>query len=280
MKKALLTIASGKDYEQLANLVLPRLHAYGNLHGYELIVLRDTEQNGRPGAWAKIPALLDHLGRYEIVLWIDIDVLILEVELDVGGEFREDADIGLVFHNAEYGDLPNTGVMLVRNTIASVTFFQHIWEQSDLVHHPWWENAAVIRLLGYHHPSIPTKEDTPNIAGLKVQRLPRTWNEISLSNFYRARFLHLAGFRNDLRFLIFSLILSAQLSGRDSGTVQEIGAAMDRVARDVQENLRKLDILRPSLFLSRLGPRIRKLRHRLYAQLNVAGNKVQHHSGD
>src|SRR4051812_42125690 len=52
---------------------------YCALHGYDLIIERQTLDPARPGVWSKILALIKHLERYEWVLWTDIDALIMDL---------------------------------------------------------------------------------------------------------------------------------------------------------------------------------------------------------
>ena len=41
----------------------------------------------------------------------------------------------------------NDGNILIRNTAWTRDFWKRVYDQDDLIYHPWWENAAVIKLL-------------------------------------------------------------------------------------------------------------------------------------
>jgi hypothetical protein len=49
--------------------------------------------------------------------------------------------------------------MMVRTGDDCAAFLDEVWAQEDLVDHPWWESAAISRLLGYElDPPRPVRE--------------------------------------------------------------------------------------------------------------------------
>ena len=60
-------------------------------------------------------------------------------------EIKKDKDIYLVKHGA----IPNTGMMLIKNTNFSKSLFKAVWNKEEFIYHKWWENAALNDLLGY-----------------------------------------------------------------------------------------------------------------------------------
>jgi len=72
------------------------------------------------------------------------------VDSDVRELIQGGKDLYMVRHSYDGKIIPNMGVILVRNCSWSREFFSSIWKCERYVHHPWWENAAALSLLGYH----------------------------------------------------------------------------------------------------------------------------------
>ena len=104
-----------------------------------------------------MPIVLDLLERYEWVFWIDADALIVEFSRDIVDELPESAFLGLVEHAYDGHRFPNTGVMIVRSSPVAREFWSEVWARTEYVDHPWWENAAVLSLLGYRVATWPRR---------------------------------------------------------------------------------------------------------------------------
>lgn len=156
MSRALITFAVG-EHEQLLELALPRFEAYADRHGYELET-RPPAMLLRPPSWHKVPLLLEALERHDEALWIDADVVIVDQELDVADEPPATAWQALVRHHTPDGEVPNGGVWLVRQGMQPV--LEAIWRRSRHRNHPWWEQAALMDLLGYRHAPAELVEPT------------------------------------------------------------------------------------------------------------------------
>jgi hypothetical protein len=71
-------------------------------------------------------------------------------------------------------------------------FLSEVWAQEDLLHHRWWENAAICRLLGYElDPPRPVRR-TDWLAGTKL--LSPRWNSIHDAPAAHARVRHYPGY--------------------------------------------------------------------------------------
>ena len=125
---------------------------YAQRHGYALHV-DDNAKCERPPAWHRvmlIPMLLDK--GHDYVLWLDADAIFVRFDRDIAEVITGEHDIYLAQHDhPEYKTkVPNTGVMLVRNSVWSRNLFTKLWTMNEYINHPWWENAAMIKTLGYH----------------------------------------------------------------------------------------------------------------------------------
>jgi len=150
VRKALATFATGPASE-LLTLALPTFQEYADRHGYELVVA-ECAADGRPPSWGKIPLLQRLLLAHEFVLWIDADALILDSSVDLETVVPRNAFQAFavpVCSGADGTISPNCGVWALRGGDRAQDFLTEVWAQADLIDHWWWEQAAVMRLLGW-----------------------------------------------------------------------------------------------------------------------------------
>lgn len=171
--------------QPLAAFTVPRMHAFAQTHGYEVRVIhRDDWQ--RPGGWIKTEAILTGLkDNFDFIFWIDIDALVVRRDVDVRTAAINGADLHMVWHGAMTSVLQgfdlepqyNAGVMLIRVTDWSRSFFGRVWEVGQLAH-PWRDQATILHLLGYDNliELGPERPDEPNRS--HVARLDSAWNAV------------------------------------------------------------------------------------------------------
>ena len=153
-RRVLCSLAVG-PYVDLLAISSITFQAYSALHGYDLRLCTDLLDGERPPAWSKIALVRDLLERYDEVLWVDADAIFLDISKDIADLLRPGKDLYLVEHVYEEDDSwrsANTGVFLVRASDWSRRFFERVWAAEQYIDHPWWENAAVLDLLGYELP--------------------------------------------------------------------------------------------------------------------------------
>jgi hypothetical protein len=209
--KALCSIGSG-PHEALLEISRATFAAYAQRHGYELITSTESDPR-RPPAWAKVPMLREALDSFELVLWIDADAVIVDGSEDIAGELDPERFLGLVRHGGL--QVPNTGVMLLRAGDRARDLLDQTWRATRLIHHPWWENAALLEALGYDlpgalepglrgrlhrltarvrgrepRPFAPARR-SPFMAG--TQFLPLEWNSVYLDRADTPRIVHCVG---------------------------------------------------------------------------------------
>lgn len=133
-----------------AALSRPGMEAYAARHGYDLCL--DHVPTLRPWSYAKIPLLIDLLGTYDEVLWLDADVLIRDGRWDIADFVPSDAAHALRVHHTYEGHVPNCGVwFLAKEALPLLDKVLALYDAYR--HHKWWEQGAVISLLG-EHPSF------------------------------------------------------------------------------------------------------------------------------
>lgn len=141
----ILTGWSGVLHAKMAAYTMPLLHAYAARHGHQFGCANLVGE--RPSSWMKVQAMHMALQSHERVAWIDCDVVVMNGEADVLAEIR-DGWQALVEHQTECGTVPNCGVWLV--TQAMLPVLEDMWNSGDDIGHPWWEQAALMRRMGYH----------------------------------------------------------------------------------------------------------------------------------
>lgn len=174
-RRAMATFGFGEHGEML-RVSLGTHAAYASRHRYDFFVPQKDFFAGfgdrRPPAWMKIPLLSGLLGQagYDEVLWIDADIAVLNHERDIA-EDCGDAPMHVVVHETADGGVPNTGVWHVRQAFADT--LMDIWNAPTFRRSEcWWEQAAVIHVLG----GDPDAEKVSVPAGPLWGELPYEWN--------------------------------------------------------------------------------------------------------
>jgi hypothetical protein len=178
-RRAICSFGAG-THRQLLSLSGQTFIAYGRRFGWDVVLSTETSlSRGRPAAWAKLQLVAELLGHYEDVFWIDADAVLIDLNRDIRAELVMGHDFHLIEHvlPGVPGGVPNTGVFLVHRSMWSRDFIQRLWQQEEFIDHNWWDNAALVKLLGYSmeppYPLVATTDDNARVA-----RLPLAWNSV------------------------------------------------------------------------------------------------------
>lgn len=186
MSRCLVTFGVG-PHADLLQIALPSFERFADRHGYELIVAEPVGI-ARPPSWWKVSVLQDALDTYDEALWVDADVVIVDDSDDL--DVPSDAWQALVEHRTADGDVPNLGVWYLRQPMGWV--LDEMWKLTDYMDHPWWEQAAMLELLGYDQLHRPVALDSPTELFTKTHWLETGWN-VHVNDVYktqRPRFMH------------------------------------------------------------------------------------------
>ena len=128
--------------------------AYAARHGYELRVHRSGFDASRPPAWSKIRFVLRELRGADWVVWMDADTLIADHARPLADFVSPDADLVIARH-AKPGLHANTGVFFLRNRLWSRLLLRHVYAQTHVIHHGWWEQMGLLLILdGYRFSRV------------------------------------------------------------------------------------------------------------------------------
>jgi len=194
---AIVTFAMGQHAAYLP-LIEPSLREYAHRYKYDVIIHSESADESRPPAWSKVKFLLEALANYDEIMWIDSDALLVDVSRDLKKDIQRKTEMAWAIHHIRGEDYPNSGVLFLRSTPRTSAFLAAVYEQEDLIDHPWWENAAMIRLLGYQSSKVDEgRVQTP--MDLNVQHLDWRWNSIRQAMEWPVRVRHFAGDAAEVR---------------------------------------------------------------------------------
>lgn len=180
MSDLLMTGWRGTDFAKMAAHTLPLMDSYAQRHGLECHCVNLASRQAAP-SWMKVPNIGAALNDYDRVLWIDADVVIVDSSENIFDWLEADAWQAVVEHETECGLVPNCGVWLV--TREMIPWLEFAWEKmrEAFADHPWWEQAAVMTMMGYDitltdgwpHSTLKAATELRD----RTQFLPPRWND-------------------------------------------------------------------------------------------------------
>ncbi len=170
MKTALLSLGIG-THARLLDIARPSFKAYADRHGYDYFEA-DPREIDRPASWYKVPAMIGLLDSYDTVIFCGADMVIVDGRTDLMSMIHPDAWQALVYHHTNDGEVPNCDMWVAKKAL--LPYLHQAWEQTDLIMHGWWEQAAMLRLMGYD--LSPARLIQANELTEHTQQLDSAWN--------------------------------------------------------------------------------------------------------
>ena len=189
MAKALLTFAAGR-YTELLDIVRPSFENYAAKHGYDYIERTpDLGAWPRHPSWFRVPILQELFKTYDEILILGCDVIILDDSKDIADDIPGHVWQAIVQHNSQWGMVPNADVWYMRREV--LPFIDQTWGLTQYLNHPWWEQAALLHLMGYDPSKFPLELKKATILHDKTHFLPLEWNSHeSIDRHESPRFAH------------------------------------------------------------------------------------------
>lgn len=137
----------------MLDIARPALERYAAAHRMDLHTPDIPDRFPRPASWFKVQ-LVDQLlwDGYETVVWVDADTLFVRFDRSIVDLSPRGHSLWMVKHRIEGRDylLPNCGVLVAHRDPRLTAFLAEVWRQEQWVTHPWWEQAAILSLLGWN----------------------------------------------------------------------------------------------------------------------------------
>lgn len=150
MKIAILTFAVGGDYKRAMEPGMASKRAYAARHGYTFLEGgEDVWDRTKPIPWSKIRFIQKYAKEYDYLFWSDGDVIITNPEKRLEDLLLPllPTDKDMLWCRDACGNLNNGNVLLRGRSAWVQDFLERAYNQPDLTHHIWWDNAAFIRLF-------------------------------------------------------------------------------------------------------------------------------------
>ena len=145
-------LATGRHRELMAESA-PSMVAYARRHDWSVVLTSEPLNGERPPSWGKLQLIRELMSTYEYVFWVDADAIIVDLDRDLLAEIDTAvSDIWFARHpqDRDPGATElNAGVFAVHSTDWSRRLLTEVWNAEQFIDHNWWENAALLDLLGY-----------------------------------------------------------------------------------------------------------------------------------
>lgn len=124
----------------------PNFMKYCQKHNYTFIGSNRRFDDRHP-SWARLPMILEIIARYDWVVWIDPDALIVDTNKKIEDYLSDDFS----FRISKTGVI-NHGVWFVKNSQLGIQILQDTYNQTQFIDHIWRENQACIHLFTNVYP--------------------------------------------------------------------------------------------------------------------------------
>lgn len=173
MRKIILSGYRGDLYEDMSKMTYPLIEKYAKKYNADCKLIK-FEETERPASWEKIPLIQNYLKEYDIVLWIDSDIVIINDSVDIFNLIQDDKIQYMVQHYVMDFVVPNAGMWMLKREM--LEYLDTIWNNNKYLNHGWWEQAALIELMGFE--VSPYRADLKNPTKLyhKTKLLEQKWN--------------------------------------------------------------------------------------------------------
>jgi len=141
MRIGVCSLAIGDAFKEAVKYGVRSKVLYCQKHGYDFIQDDSLTDHSRHLAWSKIPVILNYLTKYDYLVWVDADTLIMNPDKRLEDYIAMMADRELMYV-ASLGWV-NTGVMFIKNTPFMLEFFAETWGYTNEI---CWEQGAIDRL--------------------------------------------------------------------------------------------------------------------------------------
>ena len=214
-RKVVLCALGAGPHEELLHVAGPTFERWAQRHHYDLDIRRSSPTPERPPSWAKVSIITERLRTHDVVIWLDADAVVVDPTHDLSRCVSRRRPLALVAHRYNGQTVPNMGVFAVLSTRLTRRLMRDLWSMTQYVDHKWWENAALLDLLGYDISTEPIVQRRHTRLNRRVAWLDVAWNSIDLHASPVPIVKHYPGLSNDER----RRRMSDDVAGMDSSHV-------------------------------------------------------------
>jgi hypothetical protein len=198
-RKVVLCALGAGPHGELLHIAGPTFERWALRHHYDLDIRRSSPTPERPPSWAKVSIITERLRTHDVVIWLDADAVVVDPTHDLSRCVSRRRPLALVAHRYNGQTVPNMGVFAVLSTRLTRRLMRDLWSMTQYVDHKWWENAALLDLLGYDVSTEPIVQREPTHLNRRVAWLDVAWNSIDLHASPAPIVKHYPGLSNDER---------------------------------------------------------------------------------
>ena len=128
---------------------------YCKKYNIDIILSSTRKYIERNPAWERIPLILEHIDKYDYVIWIDADAFFYDDSENIINIINENLSKDFIFSKDIENKGINSGFIIIKNTQYSKDFLK-IWGYDPIVFknnpHPYWRDQGV--LLGMYYDNL------------------------------------------------------------------------------------------------------------------------------
>ncbi|WP_238537530.1 putative nucleotide-diphospho-sugar transferase [Sporolactobacillus vineae] len=170
------TSATGKMHQAELKIMKTTVEAYAKKYRMDTAFFTERFGADRPASWDKIIILYNLLKKYNLVMWMDSDAIFLDTRSDIRNELDSRHVMYMVTHYGRTPIWPNGGLIIAKQDPKTFDLLTRIWNQTDAIHHPWWEQQAIFNVLGYKNEYHNIIGYHPNQYSNLIGSLDLKWN--------------------------------------------------------------------------------------------------------
>ena len=188
-------------HEELLDIGRPLLEDWAQRFGYDLDLRTSLLAPERPASWSKIRLVRELLATHRVVVWVDADTVVVDGRADLASRVNRRRPLAMVAHTYGGQSVPNLGIFAMRSGHRTKALLDRIWTMTEYVDHKWWENAALLDLLGYdiETETEPIRKVKSSSLDRRIEWLGNEWNSISLDAAAQPIIVHYPGHTNEDR---------------------------------------------------------------------------------
>lgn len=189
----ILSLYLGDKYKRITEPSHLSKKWYSKKHNYDYkFDDEDFYDNTRPKPWSKINQILKYIDKYEYVVWIDADALIMNSDVKLEYIIENYMKDNLIMMAQDWICI-NSGVMFLKKSDKVIEFFKKVYSQEQFINSPCWEQDSIKYLIDTNWENC---NSYINILPIYQQTIFNSFHyNYDINNFI----LHLAGcWKNDV----------------------------------------------------------------------------------